>query len=88
MEYFVAMLLASFLDPVRVGIVALIVWLWRSPWGVVAAIVVSAVAVESLLTAVQFTRVWGEGIVPGVLVSVIQAGLICWLWRWRPNRAT
>ena len=68
----------SALDPVRAVITLLCLWLLRGPWGILIAVVASALAVESMLTATQFTRTWGEGFHIGLAASIIQAVLIYW----------
>lgn len=76
---FIAILLASLLSPVRLIITLVVVLLSKRKWIIPVAAATSAVAVETLLTAQQETRDWGEGIVVGLLASLIYASVIYWI---------
>lgn len=77
--YAIAALLASLLSPIRLVITLFFVLLTKRKWIVPVAAVISAIAVESLLTASQYTRVWGEGLVIGLMASLIHAYAIYWV---------
>ena len=77
MELFSLAVLAHLLDPVRALVTFAGVLLWRSPRAMLIAASISALVCETILTAVNFiddfTFVWGEGIVPGLIACLAQA---------------
>ena len=73
-----AMIVVGILDPIRLILVLAIVALWRSPWAILVATLVSALVSETLLTATQLARVWGYGIAPGLVASLVQAARGLW----------
>lgn len=66
--------LAGLLDPVRAAIIAIFRVCSSNIWVMAAGVIVSAVVVESMLTATQITRVWGQGLVTGLIASTVQMG--------------
>lgn len=76
MAYIAAVLLMSFLDPIRALITLAGLFVSRKPWAILFAAGLSAVAVETFLTAMQITRVWGQGLLLGIVASLLQAGLL------------
>jgi glucan phosphoethanolaminetransferase (alkaline phosphatase superfamily) len=85
---FVASVVVKLLDPIGFVIVLLVSLLSRQRWIIPVAALTGAVIAEALLTAMQYTRVWGQGIVAGVFASTIHA-LACYLvlslFRKRPD---
>ena len=79
MVYLAAVLTASLLSPVRLIVTLLIVLLSKRGWIIPVAAVTSAAVVETLLTTLQMTRVWGDGLVVGLAASLIHASLIYWI---------
>jgi uncharacterized membrane protein YraQ (UPF0718 family) len=70
-----AALIASFIDPIRFGITLGVSLCSRKWWIVAVAAIVSAIISETLLTSIQTTRQWGDGMLPGIIASVVQAVL-------------
>ena len=88
MGMLVAVFAASLLDPIRLIVVLAIVAAWRSPWAILVSTLVSAVAIETLLTATQFIRIWGQGLGFGLATSLVQALVFYGLFEvWRSRRA-
>jgi hypothetical protein len=84
----VAVFAVSLLDPIRLIVVLAIVAAWRSPWAILVATLVSAVAIETLLTASQYIRIWGQGLGFGLATSLVQALVVNGLFEvWRSRRA-
>src|SRR5262245_39306373 len=80
MDLFSVAVLAHLLDPVRALVTFAGVLVWRSPWVILVAASVSAIACETILTTVNFiddfTYVWGDGIGPGLIACLAQAGVL------------
>jgi hypothetical protein len=80
------------LDPVRVFITLVFLLFARRPSMMFVAAALSTVVCETLLTALQTTWVWGEGLVVGGIASLLQAVLLFWMGRvvrtWLTNRST
>ena len=80
------------LDPVRVFITLVFLLFARRPSMMFVAAALSTVVCETLLTALQTTWVWGEGLVVGGIASLLQADLLFWMGRvvrtWLTNRST
>ena len=88
MGMLVAVFVVSLLDPIRLIIVLAVVALWRSPWAILVSTLVSAVAMETLLTATQYIRIWGQGLGFGLATSLAQALVVYGLFEvWRSRRA-
>jgi hypothetical protein len=66
----------SFLDPVRALITFLCLFASRGRWPIVIGGIVSAVICETLLTLLQYTYFWGQGIGAGTAASLLQAALM------------
>jgi membrane associated rhomboid family serine protease len=81
-----ASLIASFLDPVRAIIVFFVIYfLFRkfNQYGLILlATAVSAIALEAMLTASQYTRVFGYGLVHGTIASLLLSILIYYVVRY------
>jgi nucleoside permease NupC len=73
-----ALILASLIDPIRFAITLAVTLFSRQKWIIPVSAIVSAIASETLLTSIQMSRTWGEGILPGVIASGIQALLCFW----------
>lgn len=73
---FVIFLTAALLDPIRLILTLAVVLVSKCAWIVPAAAAISAIAIETMLTMTQITRVWGDGIIIGFLASLIHAGAI------------
>src|SRR5262245_34504143 len=83
-----ALFAVSLLDPIRLIVVLTIIAAWRSPWTILPATLVSAGAIETLLTATQYIRVWGQGLGFGLATSLAQAVVVYVLFEvWRSRRA-
>jgi len=88
MGRFFAVFAVSLLDPIRLIVVLAIVAAWRSPWAILVSTLVSALAIETLLTATQFIRIWGQGLGFGLATSLVQALVVYSLFEaWRSRRA-
>lgn len=72
-----AMLIAKLLDPVSFVVVLVVTFFSREKWIIPIAAVVGAVAAETVLTAAQITRSWGEGIIFSLIASGVHA-VICY----------
>ena len=68
-----AIIIAKLLDPVSVIITVIVVLFSRSAWIVPVAAIVAALSVESMLVSTQFSRNFGDGIVLGLVASMIHA---------------
>jgi hypothetical protein len=91
-EFAMGMIIAVFavtlMDPIRLIVVLAIVAAWRSPWAILVSTLVSAGTMETLLTATQFIRIWGQGLGFGLATSLVQALVIYGLFEvWRSRRA-
>lgn len=80
-------ILISFFDPIRLVITLAVSLCSRQKWIIPVAAMVSAIVIETLLTSMDITRTWGEGILLGMVASGIQA-LMCYgavgeFQRWR-----
>jgi hypothetical protein len=75
MEPLAAMLVVSFLDPVRALITFGCTFLSRKH-GVLVAALSSSVVCESILIAAQGWRYWGEGMLAGFIASLVQSVLL------------
>jgi hypothetical protein len=75
MEPVIPLLIASFLDPVRALITFGCTFLSRK-YGVLAAALASSIVCETILAAAQGWHYWGQGILPGFIVSLLQAALL------------
>jgi hypothetical protein len=83
-----AVLVATFLDPVQAALVLTILLLYRGPQPVLVAAAAAAAASETviMLAAVDYT--WGELIAPRLAASLMQAVLLGWIVRLiRPSTA-
>jgi hypothetical protein len=86
----VELILISFLDPFRALITSACIPLLRSPWVILLAGAVSAIAAESILSAAVVDRAWGEGFIEGAIGSLMQAAVLYWIVgriRWSRQRA-
>lgn len=72
----VAILVAKILDPISFAICLIVVLFSRRPSVIPIAAIVAAVASETLLTASQYTRSWGEGLVPAFVAGLVHAGIV------------
>jgi hypothetical protein len=75
MEPWAAMLVVSFLDPVRALITFGCTFLSRKHAVLIAALA-SSIVCETILTAAQGWRYWGQGILAGFIASLLQSVLL------------
>jgi hypothetical protein len=91
MVVFIAMVFAAMLDPVRFLVVFWVLYFsrkhekWSLPKTFLIAIVVSATVSETVLTMIQVTRTWGEGLIVGLVASGVQAVICHRLVAWVNN---
>lgn len=76
--FFVASIFVNLQAPIGFVIVLLVSLVSRRRWIIPIAALTGAATSKTLLTAIQYTRECGQGIVPGVVASTIQA-LVCFL---------
>lgn len=76
---FLIMLVVKVLDPIGFAVVFALSFITREKWIIPAAAIGGALVTETILTATQYTRTWGRGIVIGLLASAIQALVCYWL---------
>lgn len=67
------------LDPISFGLAFLIILFSRNKAIILVSASITAVVIETLLTSSQYTRSWGQGIVPGFIAALIQAGVSYWI---------
>jgi len=75
MEPLAAMFVVSFLDPVRALITFACTFLSRKH-AVLVTTLASSIVCESILTAAQGWRYWGEGMLAGFIASLVQSVLL------------
>ena len=75
MEPLAAVLVVSFLDPVRALITFGCTFLSRRH-GILVAAVASSIVCETILAAAHVWTFWGQGIVAGFIASLLQAVLL------------
>lgn len=76
---FLITLVVKVLDPIGFAIVFALSFITRQKLIIPAAAVSGALVTETILTATQYTRMWGRGIVIGLLAGGIQAVVCYWL---------
>jgi putative exporter of polyketide antibiotics len=79
-------LLAKLLDPISFVIAGLATLVARRWWHCVIVGVVVALVVEMILTSLQYTRDFGEGLIPGVIASSAHSAIAFWLISKRRQR--
>ncbi|MFK5894349.1 MAG: hypothetical protein QM504_14095 [Pseudomonadota bacterium] len=79
MWYIIGSIAGKLLDPIGFFIVLFISFLSRKKWIIPIAAIIAAVATETLLTSSQYTRIWGEGIVYGLIASGLHALICYWI---------
>jgi len=75
----IAILLVKMLDPVSFIVVLMVSTFSREKWIIPVAAIIGAIVTETVLTSTQNLRIWGEGIIFGVLASGVHAVLSYWL---------
>ncbi len=82
-----ALLMAALLDPFRIIVVLIVLWRFFNWWGVAAAIILSAILSEALLTEMQHSRNFGEGLLAGIVASSLITA-ICYYFMgvWKAQR--
>ena len=69
------MIIAMVLDPIRALIVWGAMWAFKGFPGMAAGIVVSAIVAEAILASARVTMTFGDYLFPGLIASVLLAGL-------------
>ena len=75
----IAMLLAKFLDPIGFIVVLVISFITRDKWIIPVAAIAGALIIETVLTSIQITRTWGQGLPIGIIASGLHVVLCYWL---------
>ena len=75
----IVIILVKSLDPISFAIVFGLCFISREKWIISAAAIAGAMAVEAILLSTQVTRSFGQGLMFGIPVGFIHAGLSYWL---------
>lgn len=67
------------LDPVSFIVALVVTTFSREKWIIVVAAICAAIVTETVLTSMQVTRSWGQGIVPGIIASFLHAAFSFWV---------
>jgi hypothetical protein len=67
------------LDPIAFAIAFSVVLCSRKKTVIFISAAVTAIAVETILTSTQSARIWGQGLLPGFVAALLQAGLSFWI---------
>ena len=67
------------LDPVSFIVVLIVTLCSKQKHIIIVAALVAAIITESVLTSMQATRSWGQGIAPGFLASLLHAVFLFWV---------
>jgi len=74
------MSVGKLLDPVSLIIALIVTFFSRSKWIIILAALVAALGSETIISVVDpSNRSWGRGIVPGLIASLLHAGISFWL---------
>ena len=79
MAFILGTLAAKLLDPASIVIVLFVILCSKQKWIIPVAGVIAAIIVETILTSMQVTRSWGQGLFFGLSASLIHAVLIYWM---------
>jgi hypothetical protein len=87
MAVFMAVFLAKLLDPVGFVVALIVVMFSRKKWIILLAAVLAALVVETMLSSIQHTRTWGQGLPIGFLVGLVHASTVFAIrWWFNANR--
>lgn len=75
----IVIILVKSLDPISFAIVFGLCFISREKWIIPVAAIAGAMAVEAILLSTQVTRNFGNGLMLGIPVGFIHAGLSYWL---------
>lgn len=75
-----AIFVAKFVDPIALFSAFVVMLLSPRDWRFIPlAAVISAIIGETVLTMIQYTRTWGEGILLAIIVGIVHACLSYWV---------
>ncbi|MGF6862843.1 hypothetical protein ABIE69_003433 [Rhodobacteraceae bacterium MBR-64] len=71
-----AVFIAKLLDPVGFFVALVVVLFSKKKWIILLAAVLAAVVGETILTSIQYTRNWGQGLPIGFLAGLVHASIV------------
>lgn len=77
--FIVGGLLGKLLDPVSLVLCFILLVIKREKWMIGVSAIAAAIASETVITLMLFTRTWGEGLVLGFIASLIHSVLAYWV---------
>ena len=72
-------IIGKLLDPVSFIVVLVVTLCSKQKYIMIVAALVGAIITESVLTSIQVTRSWGQGIVQGFIASLLHAAFLFWV---------
>lgn len=72
-------IVGKLLDPVSFIVVLIFTLCSKQKYIIFIAALFGAIITESVLTSMQVTRSWGQGIVPGFIASLLHAAFLFWV---------
>ena len=67
------------LDPLSFVVALIVTAFSREKWIIVVAALCAALITETVITSMQVSRSWGQGIMPGIIASLLHAVFSFWL---------